>query len=139
MYIYKAAVIGAGTMGAQIAQTISYSGLPVILKDVRPESVERGLAMVRKIYQGRVEKGKMTAHDMDQKMALVSGAVDYSGFKDVDLVIEAVFEDAGVKRRVPKARFWPPTPRRCPFPRWRRGSSGRRRWWGSIFSIRRTS
>lgn len=100
MYIYKAAVIGAGTMGAQIAQTISYSGLPVILKDVRPESVERGLAMVRKIYQGRVEKGKMTAHEMDQKMALVSGAVDYSGFKDVDLVIEAVFEDAGVKRRV---------------------------------------
>ncbi|MBI3606534.1 MAG: hypothetical protein HY207_01035 [Nitrospirae bacterium] len=100
MYIYKAAVIGAGTMGAQIAQTISYAGLPVILKDVKPESVERGLATVRKIYQGRVEKGKMTAHEMDQKMALVSGAVDYSGFKDVDLVIEAVFEDAGVKRRV---------------------------------------
>ncbi|MBI3607480.1 MAG: hypothetical protein HY207_05910, partial [Nitrospirae bacterium] len=57
MYIYKAAVIGAGTMGAQIAQAISYSGLPVILKDVKPESVERGLATVRKIYQGRVEKG----------------------------------------------------------------------------------
>ncbi len=100
MYIYKAAVIGAGTMGAQIAQATSYSGLPVILKDVKPESVERGLATVRKIYQGRVEKGKMTAHEMDQKMALVSGAVDYSGFKDVDLVIEAVFEDIGVKRRV---------------------------------------
>ncbi len=100
MYIYKAAVIGAGTMGAQIAQAISYSGLPVILKDVKPDSVERGLATVRKIYQGRVEKGKMTAHEMDQKMALVSGAVDYSGFGDVDLVIEAVFEDLGVKRRV---------------------------------------
>lgn len=100
MYIYKAAVIGAGTMGAQIAQTISYSGLPVILKDVKPESVERGLATVRKIYQGRVEKGKMTAHEAEQKMALVSGAIDYSGFGDVDLVIEAVFEDAGVKRKV---------------------------------------
>lgn len=100
MYIYKAAVIGAGTMGAQIAQAISYSGLPVILKDVKPDSVERGLATVRKIYQGRVDKGKMTAHEMDQKMAFVSGAVDYSGFGDVDLVIEAVFEDLNVKRRV---------------------------------------
>jgi 3-hydroxyacyl-CoA dehydrogenase len=100
MYIYKAAVIGAGTMGAQIAQAISYSGLPVILKDVKPDSVERGLGTVHRIYQGRVDKGKMTAHEMDQKMALVSGAVDYSGFGDVDLVIEAVFEDLGVKRRV---------------------------------------
>jgi 3-hydroxyacyl-CoA dehydrogenase len=100
MYIYKAAVIGAGTMGAQIAQTISYSGLPVILKDIKPDSVERGMSMVRKIYQGRVDKGKMTAHEMEQKMALVSGAVDYSGFSDVDLVIEAVFEDLTIKRRV---------------------------------------
>jgi 3-hydroxyacyl-CoA dehydrogenase len=100
MYIYKAAVIGAGTMGAQIAQAISYSGLPVILKDVKPDSIERGLGTVRKIYQGRVDKGKMTAHEMDQKMALVSGAVDYSGFGDVDLVIEAVYEDLSVKRRV---------------------------------------
>jgi 3-hydroxyacyl-CoA dehydrogenase len=100
MYIYKAAVIGAGTMGAQIAQTISYSGLPVILKDIKADSVERGLGTVRKIYQGRVDKGKMTAHEMEQKLALVSGATDYSGFGDVDLVIEAVFEDAGIKRRV---------------------------------------
>lgn len=100
MYIYKAAVIGAGTMGAQIAQTISFSGLPVILKDVKADSVERGLATVRKIYQGRVEKGKMTAHEAEQKLALVSGATDYSGFGDVDLVIEAVYEDAGVKRKV---------------------------------------
>lgn len=100
MYIYKAAVIGAGTMGAQIAQAISYSGLPVILKDIKPDSVERGLGTVRKIYQGRVDKGKMTAHEMDQKMAFVSGAVDYSGFGDVDLVIEAVFEDVNIKRRV---------------------------------------
>ena len=100
MYIYKAAVIGAGTMGAQIAQVISYSGLPVILKDVKSESVERGLATVRKIYQGRVDKGKMTAHEMEQKLALVSGSIDYSGFGDVDLVIEAVFEDPGVKRKV---------------------------------------
>jgi 3-hydroxyacyl-CoA dehydrogenase len=98
MYIYKAAVIGAGAMGAGIAQVITYAGLPVILKDVNQEAVDRGLAAVRKIYQGRVEKGKMTAGEMEAKLALVSGATDYSGFGDVDIVIEAVFEDLSVKR-----------------------------------------
>jgi 3-hydroxyacyl-CoA dehydrogenase len=100
MYIYKAAVLGAGTMGAQIAQVISYSGLPVILKDRDQQAVERGLATIRKIYQGRVDKGKMTAGEMEQKMALVSGTTGYDGFKDVDIVIEAVFEDLQVKRQV---------------------------------------
>lgn len=100
MYIYKAAVVGAGTMGAQIAQTITYSGLPVILKDVQTEIVEKGLGMIRKIYQGRVDKGKMTPSEMEQKMALVNGATDYGGFKDVDIVIEAVFEDLNIKKKV---------------------------------------
>ncbi|MFQ5780107.1 MAG: 3-hydroxyacyl-CoA dehydrogenase [Nitrospiria bacterium] len=100
MYIYKAAVIGAGAMGAGIAQVITYSGLPVILKDVSQETVDRGLATIKKIYQSRVDKGKMTASEMDQKMALVSGAVDYSGFSDVDIVIEAVFEDLSLKQKL---------------------------------------
>ncbi len=98
MYIYKAAVIGAGAMGAGIAQVITYAGLPVILKDVSQEAVDRGLAAIRKIYQGRVEKGKMTPGEMEAKLALVSGATDYSGFGDVDIAIEAVFEDLTVKR-----------------------------------------
>jgi 3-hydroxyacyl-CoA dehydrogenase len=100
MYIYKAAVIGAGTMGAQIAQVITYSGLPVILKDVQEDAVQRGLGTIRKIYEGRVQKGKMTQSEMEQKMALVTGATTYDDFKDVDLVIEAVFEDMEVKKRV---------------------------------------
>jgi 3-hydroxyacyl-CoA dehydrogenase / enoyl-CoA hydratase / 3-hydroxybutyryl-CoA epimerase len=100
MYIYKAAVIGAGTMGSQIAQVITYSGLPVILKDTESKFVERGLATIRKIYQGRVDKGKMTASEMDQKMALVNGATSYDEFKDVDIVVEAVYEDLEVKRKV---------------------------------------
>ncbi|MCI0527858.1 MAG: 3-hydroxyacyl-CoA dehydrogenase NAD-binding domain-containing protein, partial [Nitrospira sp.] len=100
MYIYKAAVIGAGTMGAQIAQVISYSGLPVILKDRDQQAIERGFTAIRKIYQGRVDKGKMTTGEMDQKMALVSGTTSYDGFKDVDIVIEAVFEDLQIKRKV---------------------------------------
>ena len=100
MYIYKAAVIGAGTMGAQIAQVITYSGLPVLLKDVNPEMVESGLKTIRKIYQARVEKGKMSAKDAEQKMALVSGTTDYEDFGDVDIVIEAAFEDINVKKDI---------------------------------------
>jgi 3-hydroxyacyl-CoA dehydrogenase/enoyl-CoA hydratase/3-hydroxybutyryl-CoA epimerase len=100
MYIYKAAVVGAGTMGAQIAQVISYSGLPVILKDLKNEAVEAGMQTIRKIYQTRVDKGKMTASDLEQKMALITGATDYDGFKDVDIVIEAAFEDLEIKKKV---------------------------------------
>jgi len=100
MYIYKAAVIGAGTMGAGIAQVITYSGLPVILRDVSQEAVDRGLKTVRKIYQNRVDKGKMTQSEMEQKMALVTGATDDSGFGDVDIVIEAIFEDVAVKQKL---------------------------------------
>jgi len=87
-------------MGAQIAQVISYSGLPVVLKDRDQQAVDRGLAAIRKIYQGRVDKGKMTASEMEQKLALVSGTTTYDGFKDVDIVIEAVYEDLKVKRQV---------------------------------------
>jgi 3-hydroxyacyl-CoA dehydrogenase len=100
MYIYKAGVIGAGTMGAQIAQVISYAGLPVVLKDLRQDMVDKGLATIRKIYQSRVDKGKMTAGEMEQKLALVTGTTSYDDFKEVDLVIEAVFEELGVKQTV---------------------------------------
>ncbi len=98
MYIYKAAVIGAGTMGAGIAQVITYSGLPVILRDVNQEAVDRGLKTIQKIYQNRVNKGKMTQSELEQKMALVTGATDDSGFSDVDIVIEAIYEDVSVKQ-----------------------------------------
>lgn len=100
MYIYKAAVIGAGKMGAEIAQLISYSGLPVILKDVNGELVDKGLARVREIYMRRVEKGKMSDADAQAKMSLVSGATGYEGFGDVDIVIEAVPENMEMKKAV---------------------------------------
>ncbi|MFY9271145.1 MAG: 3-hydroxyacyl-CoA dehydrogenase family protein, partial [Candidatus Manganitrophaceae bacterium] len=100
MYIYKAAVIGAGAMGSGIAQVITYSGLPVVLKDVDQKSVDRGIEAIRKIYRSRVDKGKMTASELEQKMMLVTGATDYSGFSDVDIVIEAIFEDLEVKRKL---------------------------------------
>lgn len=100
MHIKKAAVIGAGTMGAQIAQTLSLVGVPVVLMDLHEASVQHGLETVRKIYQARVEKGKMKAADASQKTALVVGATSYEGFGEMDLVIEAAFEEMDVKRKI---------------------------------------
>ena len=100
MYIYKAAVVGAGAMGAEIAQTITFGGLPVVLKDVDQARVDKGLETIRNIYQRRVDRGKMTQEEMAQKMALVSPATTYEPLHDADLVIEAVPEQLGLKQRI---------------------------------------
>lgn len=100
MYIFKAAVVGAGAMGAEIAQVISYSGLPVVLKDVDQGMLDKGMARIRKIYQGRVDKGKMSPSDMDAKLALITPSLDYDEFGDVDIAIEAVPEKMSIKRAV---------------------------------------
>ncbi|MBN2056657.1 3-hydroxyacyl-CoA dehydrogenase [bacterium] len=99
-YIFKAAVVGAGTMGGSIAQTITFSGLPVVLKDIDEKAVEIGLDKVRDIYQKRVSKGKMTEGEMQMKMNLVTGTTTYEDFEDVDIVIEAVPEDMAIKKKV---------------------------------------
>ena len=100
MYIYKAGVVGGGAMGAEIAQAITFSGLPVILKDVDDARVQQGLDTIRKIYQRRVDKGKMSPEDMASKINLVSGATTYDAFKDVDVVVEAVPEKMELKQRI---------------------------------------
>lgn len=100
MYIYKAGVAGAGTMGAEIAQVITYAGLPVVLRDMNEELVQKGVERIRSIYKRRVDKGKMTAAEMDQKMALVSATTRLEDFKDVDIVIEAVPEKMELKKKV---------------------------------------
>src|SRR3989338_8005713 len=100
MYIYKAGVVGAGAMGAEIAQVISYAGLPVVLKDVNQELVNKGIQRARGIYERRVQKGKMSPEEMEAKMALIQGATDYSAFSDVDIVVEAVVEEIEVKKKV---------------------------------------
>ncbi|MFQ5455780.1 MAG: 3-hydroxyacyl-CoA dehydrogenase [Nitrospirota bacterium] len=100
MYIYKAGVVGAGKMGAQIAQVITYSGLPVVLKDIDEDRTKKGLDTIREIYQSRVDKGKMTPAEMEQKLLLTASTTDYNDFRDVDIVIEAVFEDIDVKRDI---------------------------------------
>lgn len=100
MYIFKAAVVGAGAMGAEIAQVISFSGLPVMLKDVDQAMLDKGLARIRKIYQGRVDKGRMSVGDMESKLGLITPALTYDDFGDVDIVIEAVPEKMSIKRAV---------------------------------------
>jgi 3-hydroxyacyl-CoA dehydrogenase len=100
MYIYKVGVVGAGTMGAQIAQVVSLAGLPVILTDMNNALAQRGLQAVRAMYQVRVNKGKMTPDQLEEKMLLVSPAADLAALADVDLVIEAASEHLPLKQRV---------------------------------------
>jgi 3-hydroxyacyl-CoA dehydrogenase len=100
MYIYQVGVVGAGTMGAQIAQVVSFAGVPVIMTDVSEAAAQRGLETVRKIYQARVHKGKMTAEQLEEKMLLVTPAVGLEALKHVDIAIEAASEDMRVKRQI---------------------------------------
>lgn len=100
MTVFKAAVVGAGTMGGEIAQVISFADIPVVLKDVDQEFVDVGLDKARSIYQGRVDAGKMTAEQLEQKMSLITGSTTYDGFGDVDFVVEAVPEKMEIKLAV---------------------------------------
>jgi len=100
MYIYRVGVVGAGTMGSQIAQVVSFAGVPVVISDVSRAVAERGVESVRRIYQARVDKGKLTGEQLEEKMLLVGAADDLAALKDVDLVIEAVSEDLRLKQHL---------------------------------------
>ncbi|MBC7264318.1 MAG: 3-hydroxyacyl-CoA dehydrogenase [Chloroflexi bacterium] len=100
MFIFKAAVVGAGAMGGGIAQVISYSGLPVVLKDIDQQALDKGMETVRSIYQSRVDKGKMSPGEMQSKLDLVTPTLTYDEFGDVDIVIEAVPENMKIKQAV---------------------------------------
>ena len=100
MFVFKAAVVGAGTMGGEIAQTIANADVPVVLKDVETKFVDRGLEKARSLWQTRVDQGKMETSELERKLALITGATDYDQFGDVDFVIEAVPERTAVKQTV---------------------------------------
>src|SRR2546422_9614408 len=100
MYIYKVGVVGAGTMGAQIAQVVSYAGVPVVLTDVSEPRVQQGVQRVRAIYQARVDKGKMTAEQLEQKMLLVTAGPGLAAFKDVGLGVEAGWGDLELEEQL---------------------------------------
>jgi 3-hydroxyacyl-CoA dehydrogenase len=98
--IKSAAVVGAGTMGGGIAMNFANAGIPVTILETRQEALDKGLATIRKNYENTVKKGKLTPEKFEQRMALVKGTLAYEDIAQADIVIEAVFEDMGVKEAV---------------------------------------
>jgi enoyl-CoA hydratase/3-hydroxyacyl-CoA dehydrogenase len=108
MFVSKAAVVGAGTMGGQIAQTIAAAGIPVVLKDIDEALVQAGLEEAENVTRGQVgklaERGKITAEEADAQakeiLDRIHGTTSYEGFGDVDFVVEAVPERMDIKQSV---------------------------------------
>jgi len=100
--IRKVGILGAGFMGAGIASIAVQQGTLIRLKDADPGRVGKGLAAAREVLRDRLTKKQITRQQLDDYMSLIGGTIDYSGFRSVDLVIEAVFEDLGVKQAVLK-------------------------------------
>jgi 3-hydroxyacyl-CoA dehydrogenase len=108
MFVFKAAVVGAGVMGGEIAQTIAAADIPVVLKDVDRKFVDAGLTKAREVTQGQlarlVKKERLTQEQADAQLertlSRIQGATDYHGFGDVDFVVEAVPEKMEIKHRV---------------------------------------
>lgn len=98
--IRKVGVIGAGTMGGGISMNFLNAGIPVTILEMKQEALDRGIATIRKNYEAQVKKGKLKQDKYDQRMALLSTTLSYDDLKDCDLVIEAVFEEMGVKQKV---------------------------------------
>ncbi|MFM7532464.1 MAG: 3-hydroxyacyl-CoA dehydrogenase NAD-binding domain-containing protein [Rubrivivax sp.] len=101
--IAKVAIIGAGTMGGGISMNFLNAGIPVTILETKQEALDRGVATIRKNYEAQVKKGKLKADKYDARMALLSTTLSYADIADADLVIEAVFEEMGVKEKVFKA------------------------------------
>src|SRR5262249_7035095 len=93
-------VLGAGVMGAGIAQAAAYSGYRVVLKDVDQKFVDKGMATIKKLFDGLVSKHKISASERDQMVSAITGTLDYGQLKDCDLVIEAVLEEIKIKQQV---------------------------------------
>jgi 3-hydroxyacyl-CoA dehydrogenase len=100
MFVFKAAVVGAGTMGGEISQVIANAEIPVILKDIEERFVEQGIDKARSVWQARVDAGKLEVSELERKLGLITPALDYNRFGDVDFVIEAVPERMEIKQAV---------------------------------------
>jgi 3-hydroxyacyl-CoA dehydrogenase len=98
--IEHVAVIGAGTMGSGIAMSFANAGIPVTLVEAKQEALDRGVAGIRKFYEGAVAKGKLKKEQAEQRTGLISPSLEMSAVKKADLIIEAVFEDIEVKKSV---------------------------------------
>ena len=98
--VKSVAVIGAGTMGGGIAMNFLNAGIPVKMLEMKQEALDKGLATIRKNYEAQVKKGKLKQDKYEQRMALLSTTLSYDDLGTADMVIEAVFEEIGVKEAV---------------------------------------
>src|SRR5262249_17368956 len=98
--VHKLGMLGAGLMGAGIAYVNANAGYDVRLKDKDAPALGRGLKLAREDFDDRVKKKALTSIDRDKRFARITPTTDYSGFSNVDLVVEAVFEDLALKHRV---------------------------------------
>jgi 3-hydroxyacyl-CoA dehydrogenase len=94
------AVIGAGTMGGGIAMNFLNAGIPVKMLEMKQDALDRGVATLRKNYESQVKRGKLKQDKYEQRMSLLTTTLSYDDLKDADMVIEAVFEEMGVKEKV---------------------------------------
>jgi 3-hydroxyacyl-CoA dehydrogenase len=99
-HIGRVGVIGAGTMGGGISMNFINAGIPVVLLEMKQEALDRGLATIRRNYQGALRKGTLSAAGLEERLALITPTLDYAQLRDADLIIEAVFESLEVKRQV---------------------------------------
>lgn len=100
MNINKIGVLGAGTMGAGIAQICAQAGYQVVLIDIEQTMLDKGLKTINKSWAKAVEKGKLAEDDTKKMLALISSGTDISGFADCDIVIEAIVENMDIKKKV---------------------------------------
>jgi 3-hydroxyacyl-CoA dehydrogenase len=98
--VLSVGVVGAGTMGGGIAMNFVNAGIPVVIVEASDEALQRGLALVRKNYEASAAKGKLSAQQVTQRMALLTGSLDHATLADCDLVIKAVFENLALKMQI---------------------------------------
>lgn len=98
--IKKVGVIGAGTMGGGISMNFASVGIPVTILETKQEALDRGLGVVRKNYQRSADRGRFPQEEVGERMGRLTGTLDMEDFADVDLVIEAVFEDMDLKKKI---------------------------------------
>ena len=98
--VERVGVIGAGTMGGGIAMNFVNAGLPVTLLETKQDALDRGLATIRKNYESAVKKGRLTQEKLEERLALITPTLSYDDLGQADLIIEAVFEELGVKEQV---------------------------------------
>jgi len=98
--IQSVAVIGAGTMGGGIAMNFANAGIPVRIRETAQEALDRGMATIRKNYANSVAKGRFSQQVMDQRLALITPQLDYTGFDQADLITDAIFENMAMMKEV---------------------------------------